>query len=64
MNNIDAIAMAALLHDIGKFYQRTGAESDDGNMHLYCKRNHEGHLTHHQPSLLQKRLIAFKSRDG
>jgi len=47
VKSIDAIAMAAIMHDIGKFYQRTGIEAEEGNMHLYCKRNKEGYLTHH-----------------
>jgi len=62
MNNIDAIAMAALLHDIGKFYQRTGAEIDDGNMHLCCKRNAEGYLTHHHALFTAKTIDRFQKQ--
>ena len=64
MKPTDAIAMAALMHDIGKFYQRTGAEADEGNMHLYCKRNAEGYLTHHHALFTAQAIDRLSKKYG
>jgi len=36
MRDVDLIALAGLLHDIGKFGQRAKLEKDEGNLDLYC----------------------------
>ncbi len=45
------IALAGLLHDIGKFAERAKIDLSDeqknSNRHLYCKRHPAGYLTHH-----------------
>ncbi len=64
MRPTDTIAMAALMHDIGKFYQRTGAEADEGNMHLYCKRNSEGFLTHHHALFTAQAIDRISGNQG
>ena len=62
MKATDAIAMAALIHDLGKFYQRTGAQADEGNMHLYCKRAPEGYLTHHHALFTAQALDRYTKK--
>lgn len=34
MRDVDLIALAGLLHDIGRFGQRAGLEKEEGNMQL------------------------------
>ncbi len=47
MKDVDLIALAGLLHDIGKFGQRAGLSEDEDNLDLYCPfRKDEGYFTH------------------
>ncbi len=45
MKEIDLIAVAALLHDIGKFRQRADLDLDDGNLHTYAP-SHKKYYSH------------------
>jgi CRISPR-associated protein Csm1 len=44
MRFADKISIAALLHDIGKFYQRTGLELKDKNNYAYCPKEGRSHI--------------------
>jgi len=41
---INKISIAGLLHDIGKFYQRTGLELKDSNNYAYCPDEGRSHI--------------------
>ncbi len=57
MKDVDLIALAGLLHDIGKFGQRAGLEKDEGNMQLYCPFRKEGGYFTHQHALFTGQII-------
>ena len=57
MKEIDLIALAGLLHDIGKFGQRAGLEKDEGNMQLYCPFKKDGGYFTHQHALFTGKII-------
>ena len=44
MDFVNKISIAGLLHDIGKFYQRTGLELKDKNNYLYCPDKGRSHI--------------------
>lgn len=44
MNFVNKISIAGLLHDIGKFYQRTGLELKDKNNYDYCPDGGRSHI--------------------
>ena len=51
MNSVEKIAVAALLHDIGKFYQRTGYKLPEGyELNEYCPYVKIGNYYTHQHS--------------
>ncbi len=57
MKDTDLIALAALLHDIGKFGQRAGLDKDDGNLQLYCPFVKDGNYFTHQHTLFTGKII-------
>ena len=44
MEFVNKISIAGLLHDIGKFYQRTGLELKDKNNYAYCPDEGKSHI--------------------
>ncbi len=57
MREVDLIALAGLLHDIGKFGQRVGLKKDEGNMQLYCPFRKEGGYFTHQHALFTAKIV-------
>ncbi len=69
------VALAALLHDLGKFAERAGLEADqntiEANQHLYCPfRQESGYFTHKHAAYtaialdwLEKRFPELKGED-
>jgi CRISPR-associated protein Csm1 len=57
MKDIDLIALAGLLHDIGKFGQRAKLEKDEGNLDLYCPFKKDGGYFTHQHALFTGQII-------
>ncbi len=57
MKDVDLIALAGLLHDVGKFGQRAGLEKDEGNLQLYCPFRKEGGYFTHQHALYTAKII-------
>jgi len=56
MKDIDKIALAGLLHDIGKFAQRANIPIDDYDFQLYCPRDKHGNPTHKHAAYTAKVL--------
>jgi HD superfamily phosphodiesterase len=57
MKDVDLIALAGLLHDIGKFGQRGKLEKDEGNLDLYCPFRKNGGYFTHQHALFTVQII-------
>ena len=64
MKDVDLIALAGLLHDIGKFGQRAGLEKDEGNMQLYCPFRKDGGYFTHQHALFTGKIIDDLEKAG
>jgi len=64
LEDIDLIALAGLLHDIGKFGQRAGLQKDEGNLQLYCPFRKDGGYFTHQHSLFTGKIIDEMEKAG
>ena len=56
MTDIDLIALAGLLHDIGKFGQRAQIDIDEYDLQRYCPRDKHGNPTHKHAAYTAKIL--------
>jgi len=59
IENIDLIALAGLLHDIGKFRQRAEIDISDYDWQNYCPRDKNGNPTHKHAAYTAKILSDF-----
>lgn len=66
MNDIDQIALAGLLHDIGKFYQRTGEALPQTSYDLsaYCPMKFGEYFTHQHSAYTAEFLKSIVAKQG